>query len=77
MQLDTKVAMPTPSTCWPSGSTRYMNTGSRMMFSTAPRVMPKPASLDRPTLRTRLDRTLDNTVGMPPSTITQKAYWRA
>lgn len=54
-----------------------MNTGSRAMLSTAPRVMPKPASRDMPTLRTRWAMTLESTVGTAPSTMTQKAYCRA
>ena len=54
-----------------------MNTGSRAMLSTAPSVMPKPASRDMPTLRTRWAMTLESTVGTAPSTMTQKAYCRA
>ena len=76
-QLDNRVATPTPNTCWPSGKSRYMKTGSRAMLSTAPSVMPNPASRDMPTLRTRWASTLDSTVGTAPSTMTQKAYCRA
>ena len=67
--MDTSVAMPTPSTCWPSGRIQYMNTGSSTMLSTAPSVTPKPASREWPMLRTRLDMTLESTVGTAPSTM--------
>ena len=74
MQLDRQVAIPAPKTSQPSGSSTNMNSGSRMIFNTPPRTMPVPASRERPTLRIRLDSTLDSTVGTPPATITQKAY---
>ena len=44
------------------------------MFKSPPSMIPVPASLERPMLRIRLESTLDSTVGIPPKTITHKAY---
>ena len=74
IQLDSAVAIPAPSTSYPSGSRTNMNNGSSAMFRRPPSIIPAPASLDRPMLRIRLESTLESTVGTPPKTITQKAY---
>ena len=68
------VAIPAPSTSYPSGSSTNINKGSRIILSTPPRTIPVPASLERPMLRIRFASTLESTVGMPPITITQEAY---
>ena len=74
IQLDSAVASPAPSTSYPSGSSTNINSGSSAMFRRPPSMIPAPASLDLPMLRIRLESTLESTVGMPPKTITQKAY---
>ena len=74
MQLERAVAIPAPRTSRPSGSSTNMNRGSNRIFSRPPRMMPVPASLERPMLRIRLDSTLERTVGIPPKTITHRAY---
>ena len=51
-----------------------MKSGSRPILRIPPRMMPMPASLERPTLRIRLASTLESTVGIPPVTITHMAY---
>lgn len=77
MQFERQVATPAPSTSCPSGSSTNMKSGSSAMFSTPPRTMPKPAAVERPMLRRRLESTFESTVGTPPATMTHRAYCRA
>lgn len=77
MQFERQVAAPAPNTSSPSGSSTNMKTGSRIILSTPPSIMPKPAAPERPTLLSRFDSTLESTVGIPPTTMTHMAYWRA
>ena len=76
-QLDRHVAIPAPSTSCPLGSRTNIKSGSRAILRRPPRIIPALASRERPTLRIRLESTLDSTVGMPPMTMTQRAYCRA
>ena len=76
-QLERQVASPAPSTSCPSGRRTNMNSGSRAMFKTPPRMMPALASRERPMLHIRLESTLESTVGTPPTTMTHRAYCRA
>ena len=76
-QFEISVATPTPSTSYPLGNNTNMNSGSSIIFNTPPIAIPNPAFPDSPTLRSRFAITFERTVGIPPSTMTQKEYWAA